>query len=138
MKCLYELCFRILHLKCLILIKLITILFAIICANSFRIFSSLIVEITLLGHLKEELSKTAKDAADTLSESGSKIGKTSAFRTISETAQAVQKEIDTSSFGGRVYRAPTQLRRRVEVSLNKTKVTPNEEATGMELHKDSR
>lgn len=91
-----------------------------------------------LGHLKEELSKTAKDAADTLSESGSKIGKTSAFRTISETAQAVQKEIDTSSFGGRVYRAPTQLRRRVEVSLNKTKVTPNEEATGMELHKDSR
>lgn len=91
-----------------------------------------------VGHLREELSRTAKDAADTLSESGSKIGKTSAFRTISETAQAVQKEIDTSAFGGRVYRAPSQLRKRVDVSLSKTNVTPNVEATGVQLHKDSR
>lgn len=107
--------------------------------QQFSVFFMIYCEfLSVSGHIKEELSKTAKDAAGSLSESSSKIGKTSAFRTISETAQAVQKEIDTSSFGGRVYRAPPQLRRRVDISLSKTNVTPNTEATGMELHKDSR
>lgn len=49
-----------------------------------------------VGHIKEELSKTAKDAADTISESGSKISKTSAFQTIAQTAQAVKREMDRS------------------------------------------
>lgn len=96
-----------------------------------------VVILYLLGQLKEELSKTARGAADSLSESSSKIGKTGAFRTISQTAQAVKKEIDQSAFEGNVYRAPTKLRKRVEVS-SQSNITPNEDATGIELHKDSK
>lgn len=91
-----------------------------------------------LGQLKEEFSKTARGAADSISESGSKIGKTGAFRTISETAQAVKKEIDQSTFDGNVYHAPTKLRKRVDISAKAADITPNEDATGVELHKDSK
>lgn len=92
------------------------------------------------GHIKEELSKTAKDAADTISESGSKISKTSTFQTIAQTAQAVKREMDqNSSLSSHVYQAPSKLRKRIDVSVDSLKdIKPNEDATGIELHKDSR
>ncbi|XP_065201735.1 mitochondrial import inner membrane translocase subunit TIM44 [Planococcus citri] len=88
--------------------------------------------------LKQEISKTAGKAAESISESGSKIGKTSAFRTISQTAEAVKKEIDDSSFAGNVYQPPTKLRKRVDATIDSANIAPNEEATGVELHKDSK
>ncbi|XP_022207675.2 mitochondrial import inner membrane translocase subunit TIM44 [Nilaparvata lugens] len=93
------------------------------------------------GQLKEGLGKTARDAADTISERGQQIGKTGAFQTISQTAAAVKEEIDYNSLKARMYKAPRQLRRRVETSGSADDsrvVEPNTDATGVELHKDSR
>ena len=65
------------------------------------------------------------------------MGQTETFQTISQTAEAVKKEIDTS--GMRVYKAPVQLRKRKEIISEDVKiVNPNETATDVELHKDSK
>ncbi|CAH0776094.1 unnamed protein product [Bemisia tabaci] len=90
------------------------------------------------GHIKEELGKTARGAAESLSEKGSKIGKTGAFQTISQTAEAVKKELDNTSIHATVYSAPKKLRKRVEAAADSKVYQPNEDATGVELHKDSR
>lgn len=52
------------------------------------------------GQIGEEISKTAKGAAETISEKGQAIGKTGAFQTISQTAEAVRKELDTHGIQG--------------------------------------
>lgn len=93
-----------------------------------------------LGQIREELGKTARGAADTISESGQKIGKTGAFQTISKTAEAVKQELDTSGMHARVYQAPKKLRKRVETDMAQDDriVEPNMEAMGVELHKDSK
>lgn len=54
------------------------------------------------SQITEDLGKTAKGATDTIVETGQKISKTAPFKTISETADAVRKEIDLA--GARVYR----------------------------------
>jgi import inner membrane translocase subunit TIM44 len=54
------------------------------------------------GQITEGIGKTAKGASDTIVETGQKISKTAPFKTISETADAVRKEIDLS--GARIYR----------------------------------
>ena len=54
------------------------------------------------GKITEELGKTAKGATDTIVETGQKISKTAPFKTISQTADAVRKEIDLA--GARIYR----------------------------------
>lgn len=92
------------------------------------------------GQFGEELSRSAKGVSDTISETGRKIGQTNAFQSISEASEIVRKEIDTQSIQGRVYRSPATLRKRVEVPLtNDTRVyEANTEATGVELHKDSK
>lgn len=72
-----------------------------------------------------------------MSEKGQKLGQTGTFQTISQTAEAVKKEMDTN--GMRVYKAPIQLRRRKELISEDIKiVNPNETATDVELHKDSK
>ncbi|XP_012256780.2 mitochondrial import inner membrane translocase subunit TIM44 [Athalia rosae] len=92
------------------------------------------------GQLGEEISRTAKDAAETLSEKGQAFGKTGAFQTISQTAEAVRKELDHHGIQGRVYVPPKKLRKRKEVPdvADEKPVEANEEATGVELHKDSK
>lgn len=50
----------------------------------------------------------------------------------------MKKEIDQSTLSGNIYRAPTTLRKRLDTPLNRVEIQPNEEATGMELHKDSK
>lgn len=54
------------------------------------------------GQLGEEISKTAKDAAESISEKGQAIGKTGAFKTISQTAEAVRKEFDQQGIQGQI------------------------------------
>lgn len=92
------------------------------------------------GKIGEELGKTAKGMGETIAEKGQKLGETGAFRGISEATKAVKQEIDSQGISARVYRAPEQLRKRVEVSMaDATRVfEANTEALGVELHKDSK
>lgn len=91
------------------------------------------------GQLTEELGRSARGAAETLSEQSQKLGKTGAFQTVSETAKIVKKELDQGGMHAHVYRPPARLRKRVESVEDDDKVIePNTKATGVELHKDSR
>nr|XP_012135590.1 PREDICTED: mitochondrial import inner membrane translocase subunit TIM44 isoform X2 [Megachile rotundata] len=92
------------------------------------------------GQLGEELTKSAREAAETISEKSQALGKTSAFQTISQTAEAVREELDQQGMHGRVYVPPKKLRKRKDVmeAVDIKQVQPNEEATGVELHKDSK
>lgn len=92
------------------------------------------------GQIREELEKSARGAAETISEQSQKLGKSGAFQTISQTAAAVKEELDTTGLKARVYQAPAKLRRRKEVEdiVDNRFVQPNTEATGVELHRDSK
>uniref|UniRef100_A0A8C7PDH8 Mitochondrial import inner membrane translocase subunit TIM44 n=1 Tax=Oncorhynchus mykiss TaxID=8022 RepID=A0A8C7PDH8_ONCMY len=90
----------------------------------------------------EEAAKTAKTSAESVSKSGEKLGKTGAFRAISQGIKSVKKEIDDLNQSG-PYRAPKRLRKRSDFSSkaaeNENKVfEANEEAMGVVLHKDSK
>ncbi|XP_034240197.1 mitochondrial import inner membrane translocase subunit TIM44 isoform X2 [Thrips palmi] len=91
------------------------------------------------GQITDDLGKSAKEAAEKLSEQGQTIGKSGAFKTVTEAAEVVKKELD-SGYRGNVYQAPTELRKRRETgdSEDLKPVEPNTEALGMELHKDSK
>ncbi|XP_063226411.1 mitochondrial import inner membrane translocase subunit TIM44 [Bacillus rossius redtenbacheri] len=92
------------------------------------------------GQITEELGKSARGAAESLSEKGQQLGRSAAFQTVSQTARAVKKELGEGSMQAFVYKAPDKLRKRNEtcaVADNRV-IEPNQEATGVELHKDSR
>ena len=86
------------------------------------------------------MGKTAKGAAESLSEQSQKLGKTGAFQTLSQTAAAVKHELNQGGLDANIYRPPKKLRRRVETSsvLTEKDVKPDSETLGIELHKDSR
>lgn len=88
------------------------------------------------GKIGEGISKTTH----TIGEKAQEISKTGAFQTISKATEAVKQEIDTTSMQGRVYVSPTKLRKRRETSAvqHQKYYEPNIEATGVELHKDSK
>ncbi|CAN7941570.1 unnamed protein product [Ixodes hexagonus] len=91
----------------------------------------------------EELAKSAKTAAESLAKQGDQLGKSGAFQAVSSGIKAVKTEIDVTTIpGARIYRAPAKLRKRSETSSASAAeprvVSPNEDATGIELHKDSR
>ncbi|XP_030767771.1 mitochondrial import inner membrane translocase subunit TIM44 isoform X2 [Sitophilus oryzae] len=85
------------------------------------------------GKLSEGISKTAH----TIGEKAQEIGKTGAFQSISKATEAVKSEIDTTR---RVYVSPTKLRKRKETTAvqHQKYYEPNTEASGVELHKDSK
>uniref|UniRef100_A0A3Q1CAJ8 Mitochondrial import inner membrane translocase subunit TIM44 n=1 Tax=Amphiprion ocellaris TaxID=80972 RepID=A0A3Q1CAJ8_AMPOC len=90
----------------------------------------------------EEAAKTAKTSAESVSKSGEKLGKTGAFRAISQGMESVKKEIGDLGHTG-PYRPPARLRKRTEFSSkgsgDDSKVfEANEEAMGVVLHKDSK
>ncbi|MEQ2250798.1 Mitochondrial import inner membrane translocase subunit TIM44 [Ilyodon furcidens] len=90
----------------------------------------------------EEAAKTAKTSAETVSKSGERLGKTGAFRAISQSVENVKKEIGDLGQTG-PYKPPARLRKRTEFSSKGTgddgKVfEANEEAMGVVLHKDSK
>ncbi|XP_026730508.1 mitochondrial import inner membrane translocase subunit TIM44 [Trichoplusia ni] len=90
------------------------------------------------GKMKEDISKTAKGAAESIADKGSKLGATSAFRTISQATAVVKEEISPRGLEGRVYMAPVALRKRVEVAEDERTFSPDTETLGVELHKDSK
>lgn len=88
------------------------------------------------GQLGEEITKSAKDAAETISEKSQALGKTGAFQTISHTAEAVRNELDQHGILGKVYVPPKKLRKRNEVSIEPREIMPDQKSTGVEIHKD--
>lgn len=81
------------------------------------------------GQFTEGLGKSAKGVTDTISEKGSVIGKSTAFKTI-------KNEITSDNIQGRVYSSPLKLRKRVEIETDAKEVQPDAETLGVELHKD--
>lgn len=90
------------------------------------------------GKFSEELSKSAKGAAESISGTSQKLGQTTAFKTISQATEVVRNEMQPRGLEGRVYISPTSLRKRVEVEVEERIYAPDTETTGMELHRDSR
>ncbi|KAL6034245.1 hypothetical protein STEG23_009314 [Scotinomys teguina] len=91
----------------------------------------------------EEAARTAKQSAESVSKGGEKLGKTAAFKAISQGVESVKKEIDESVLGQTgPYRRPERLRKRTEFAGAKFKESKvfeaNEEALGVVLHKDSK
>ncbi|XP_057656343.1 mitochondrial import inner membrane translocase subunit TIM44 [Diorhabda carinulata] len=88
------------------------------------------------GKFTEEVGKTTHK----LSETAQEISKTGAFQSISQATRAVKQEIDNTSIEGRVYVSPKKLRKRTETSavVHQKYYEPNTDATGIELHKDSK
>ncbi|XP_063309317.1 mitochondrial import inner membrane translocase subunit TIM44 [Pelobates fuscus] len=91
----------------------------------------------------EEAAKSAKHSAESVTKGGEKLGKSAAFKAISQGVETVKKEIDESVLGETgPYRAPSKLRKRSEFSGDRTKedkiFEANEEAMGVVLHKDSK
>ncbi|XP_014206354.1 mitochondrial import inner membrane translocase subunit TIM44 [Copidosoma floridanum] len=93
-----------------------------------------------MGALTDEISKAAKEADKFFTQKGEALGKSNAFQTISQTAEAVKKELDSQGIEGKVYSAPKVLRKRKEVGdiSSDKQVEANLDATGVELHKDSK
>uniref|UniRef100_A0A3Q3XBZ9 Mitochondrial import inner membrane translocase subunit TIM44 n=1 Tax=Mola mola TaxID=94237 RepID=A0A3Q3XBZ9_MOLML len=89
----------------------------------------------------EEAAKTAKTSAESVSKGGEMLGKTGAFRAISQGMENVKKEIGDLGHTG-PYRPPARLRKRSEFSSKGTgddkKVFEANEAMGVVLHKDSK
>ncbi|XP_028162142.1 mitochondrial import inner membrane translocase subunit TIM44 [Ostrinia nubilalis] len=90
------------------------------------------------GKLSEDLSKTAKDAAESIADTRHKIGRTSAFKTISQATEVVKNEMAPRGLEGRVYTSPLSLRKRVEVASMERSFEADTETTGVELHRDSK
>ncbi|XP_031720103.1 mitochondrial import inner membrane translocase subunit TIM44 isoform X3 [Anarrhichthys ocellatus] len=90
----------------------------------------------------EEAAKTAKTSAESVSKGGEMLGKSGAFRAISQGMESVKQEIGDLGHTG-PYRSPARLRKRSEFSSKGAgddgKVfEANEEAMGVVLHKDSK
>ncbi|XP_061587964.1 mitochondrial import inner membrane translocase subunit TIM44-like [Cololabis saira] len=87
-----------------------------------------------------EAAKAAMHSAESVSKGGEKLGRTSAFKAISQGVESMKKEIDVGDAGP--YRAPAQLRMRSDFSSkgadSTTVFEANEEAMGVVLHKDSK
>jgi len=86
----------------------------------------------LARKVTEELSRKAKGVSDTITDTSGKLGQSSAFQAISSTTTIIKKEMDSASIDNRVYRAPLQLRKRVQLDISDSDrvVEPNTEATG--------
>uniref|UniRef100_T1IUB9 PX domain-containing protein n=1 Tax=Strigamia maritima TaxID=126957 RepID=T1IUB9_STRMM len=95
------------------------------------------------GQITEELAKSAKGAAESVSETGHKLGQNPAFKSITEGVKAVKQEIDDTTTLGKaqMYKAPEKLRKRVERTYTTDEakpIAPNEDEYQMDLHKDSK
>lgn len=91
------------------------------------------------GQITEEIGKTARGAAETISEKGQKLGAAETFKTISSATAAVREELESKSIEGRVYVAPVNLRKRQETEQGEARVFTADDVTmDVELHKDSK
>lgn len=87
--------------------------------------------------LGEEISKSARGVSETISAKSQQLGNSGAFHSISAASKIMKNEIDAQGIHGRVYQSPVKLRKRVEIIDTKC-FEPNNDATGVELHRDSK
>jgi import inner membrane translocase subunit TIM44 len=95
------------------------------------------------AELSGEAYNQAKRSAKTVIDQAQDISETKAFKAVSGSAKAIKENIDEATQLNQVkpYRRPEKLRKRSEIdeSLRSSKVyEANEQATGMELHKDTK
>lgn len=93
------------------------------------------------SELGEKLGESTEGARKTIGSAAESISKSGAFQTVSGTASTLKEEIQSHSLGGRIYKPPKVLRKRNEYEFGVDESKPveaNDEALGMELHKDSK
>lgn len=92
--------------------------------------------------MTQTLNRQARQGAESMAQSGQKLGQSATFQNIKQTARAVSREIDDSTIGShRVYTPPAVLRMRKEKSDSDAaaaNIAPDTESIGIELHKDSK
>ncbi|CAJ0963780.1 unnamed protein product, partial [Mesorhabditis belari] len=89
----------------------------------------------------EEALKQARAAAEQIEKVAEKVGDTEVYKTVSTGVKTVQKEIDNIT-DVRMYSRPETLKKRSENDLSKEwekrNVAANDDATDIQLHKDSK
>lgn len=95
------------------------------------------------GEFTQTLGKKAGGAARVVGDAAESIGQSGAFKAATHTAATIKDEIEGHSLGGKVYKPPLKLRMRKESvghhDCDEDRfVEANTEATGVELHKDSK
>ena len=88
--------------------------------------------------ISEDLSKKAAESAKVVGSMAENIGANQAFQAASKGAESIKEEIEVNNLRGQIYRPPTTLRKRKELHGDGVEIEANEDATGVELHKDSR
>lgn len=94
------------------------------------------------GEFTHTLGKKAEGAKKAVGDAAESIGKSGAFKAASTSAAVFREEIGGDALGGKVYRPPAFLRKRKEFQYDEAEggkpMEPNMDATGVELHKDSK
>ncbi|TRY62186.1 hypothetical protein TCAL_09248 [Tigriopus californicus] len=89
----------------------------------------------------ESFGKRAEGAAKAMGSAAENIGRSGAFKVASSSASTLKDELEGHSLGGRVYSAPASLRKRKDYERTEgdaATIEANIDATGVELHKDSK
>lgn len=89
------------------------------------------------GEFTSNLGKTAGNFGKVAGEAAENIGKSGVFKSATEAATNLKTEIEGQRLGGTVYRPPAALRKR-KSDTRMEDIEINTEATGVELHKDSK
>ena len=94
----------------------------------------------------KKATQMGQNFGQNVAEAAENLGKSNAFKEVGKTAATIKEEIEGHSLGGQVYRPPKVLRKRKESKLdsegnpvtNEQVIEANEDALGVELHKDSK
>jgi len=84
------------------------------------------------------LGKSTMKAGESIGKAAENISQTNAFKSATTVASKVKEELEGQTLGGKVYRQPPVLRKRTEWDGEEKIIEANEDATGVELHKDSK
>lgn len=87
----------------------------------------------------DSLGKQAQNVASSMADAGAKVAATQPFQAVAGAAAVVRDEIELGQIGDKIYKPPEKLRKRTQSSaVSNEDITPNTEAMGIELHKDSK
>jgi import inner membrane translocase subunit TIM44 len=95
------------------------------------------------GEFTQNIGQKAENVSRAVGEAAENISKSGVYKSATSTAAHIKEEIEGHSLGGKVYRKPLALRKRKETpdNLSPDDAKPmeaNTDATGVELHKDSK
>ncbi|XP_021944817.1 mitochondrial import inner membrane translocase subunit TIM44 [Folsomia candida] len=91
------------------------------------------------SQMGDSLGKQAQNVASSMADAGAKVAATQPFQAVAGAAAVVRDEIELGQIGDKIYKPPEKLRKRTQSSaVSNEDITPNTEAMGIELHKDSK